>query len=143
MNRAAIALTAALALAGAAASQNAPHFYNVDAEVKVEGAIQDVRFEPRYQGTAPFLILALREKSTNRLFQVEVSPAWFFDRDLHQGEPLRVVGSLVSPAGAPALLIAREVLVQGQTITVRDKSGFPSWRGGPKATPGRKRDGRI
>ncbi len=142
MNPAAMLLAAALGLAAAAGTQTGPHFYNVDSEVRIEGAIQDVRFEPRYETRAPFLILSLREKGTDKTFQVEVSPAWFFDRDLHQGESLRIIGSLVAQAGAPALLIAREVLVQGQTITVRDKSGFPSWRGGPKGSPGRKRDGR-
>jgi hypothetical protein len=143
MRRAAAVLTAVLCWAAASGAQSVPHFYDVDAETRVEGAVQDIRLEPRYEGTAPFLILDLKEKKTARLFQVEISPAWFFSRDLHVGESLRIVGSLVSQPGQPALLIAREVMVQGEMITVRDKKGFPSWRGGPKTPPGGKRGRRI
>ncbi|MDD8025611.1 MAG: hypothetical protein PHI34_03780 [Acidobacteriota bacterium] len=143
MSRAAALLTALLIWAGAVAAQTGPHFYDIDAEVRIEGAVRSIRFESRYAGTAPFLVLELREKNTDRPIQVEISPAWFFDRDLHQGEIVRIVGSLVSQPGQPALLIAREVTVQGEIFTVRDRKGFPSWRGGPKGSSDRRRSGRV
>jgi hypothetical protein len=136
-------LAAFLAWTGTIAAQTSSHFYDVDTEVRIEGAVESIRFEPRYAGTAPFLVLGLREKKTDRILQVEVSPAWFFDRDFHQGEAVRIIGSLVSQPGQPALLIAREVTVQGETVTVRDRKGFPSWRGGPKGSSGRRRGGQA
>lgn len=126
---------------GPAAAQTSAHFYDVDAEVRIEGLVESIRFEPRYAGTAPFLVLGLKERKTERIIQVEVSPVWFFDRDFHQGEPVRIIGSLVAQAGQSPLLIAREVTVQGETVTVRDRKGFPSWRGGPKGATGRRRGG--
>jgi hypothetical protein len=123
------------------AAQASPHYYNVKSEIRIEGLVQDIRFEPRYEGTAPFLILALEERTTKRLFHVEISPAWFFERDVHKGEPMKIVGSLVASEGLPSLLIAREVQVPGETINVRDARGFPNWRGGPMQRGKRKRGG--
>lgn len=119
-----------------------PHpFYDVKTEIRVEGVVASVRFEPRYEGTAPFLILELTERTTDRRFIVEISPAWFFERDVHQGERLKIVGSLTPPGESGSLLIAREVQVQGETILVRDARGFPNWRGGPRQSRYRKRSG--
>ena len=132
-----------LGLAGQAASPpSKPHFYDVDAEVKVEGTVADVRFEPRYENRAPFLIVRLAEKGTGRTFVVEISPAWFFDQDIHTGEPMRITGSLLpaaDPSGA-AGLIAREVQYQGEKTIVRDKRGFPNWSGG-QMRRGRRKGG--
>ena len=142
-----LGLAMILGLALGASGQTAPptpsqpHFYDIDREVKVEGTIAEVRFEPRYQNRAPFLIVRLAEKGTGRMFVVEISPVWFFDRDIHQGEAMRVTGSLLSaadPSGA-AGLIAREVQAQGEKIAVRDKRGFPNWSGGQRR--GRRKGG--
>ena len=99
---------------------------------QVEGTVADVRFEPRYENRAPFLIVRLVEKGSGRAFLVEVSPAWFFDRDIHAGEPMRVTGSLLPAADSSgtAGLIAREVKYQGEITAVRDRKGFPNWSGG-------------
>jgi hypothetical protein len=137
-----VILFAVLSFAASGGAQNVAHFYDTGSEIRVEGSVRNIRFEPRYEGTAPFLILDLEEKTSGRLFQVEVSPAWFFSRDIHAGEPVKILGSLISKAGQPLLLMAREVQAQGETIAVRDRSGFPNWRGGAKGTPRRKRDGR-
>lgn len=142
---AALGLAAVLGLFLRLAGQNAPtpdkpHFYDVDTEIKIEGTVADVKFEPRYDDRAPFLIVRLVEKGTGRTFLVEVSPAWFFDQDIHKGEPMRVTGSLLpgtDPSGA-AGLIAREVQYQGEKIAVRDKKGFPNWSGGPMRRGRRK-----
>lgn len=118
-----------------------PPFYNVKTEIQVEGTVAAVRFEPRYQGSAPFLILELAEQKSDRRFIVEISPAWFFEHDVHQGERLKIVGSLAPPGETDLLLIAREVRLQGEIIRVRDARGFPNWRGGPRQMRHRKRSG--
>jgi hypothetical protein len=51
------------------------HFYNLDTERQVEGTIQEVLFEPRYEDRAPFLVIVLKEKNTGRVFRVEGSPS--------------------------------------------------------------------
>ena len=122
---------AAAALAGQESpGRAADQFYNVDKEVRVEGTVREIRFEPRYKNRAPFLVLVLQRAGAEETYFVEVGPSWFFGQDIHQGERMTVVGSL---AGEGAL-IARQLRFRGETVVVRDKKGFPSWsRGAVKA----------
>ena len=110
--------------------QNRQNFYNVDAELKVSGAIEEIIMESRYAGSSPFLIVILKDKQTEQKYFIEIGPAWFFEYDAHKGEILTVVGSLRRPMGELPLLIARKVTFRGETLVMRDKYGFPSWRGG-------------
>jgi hypothetical protein len=119
-------------------SQEPAHFYNVDSERRVEGTIREVLFEPRYEGRSPFLIVVLEEKKTGHVFKIELSPAWFFDHDLHKGEPARVLGSFYTKDGEN-YLIARELQWAGETFRLRDSRGFPNWRGGPMKGKGQRR----
>jgi len=114
-------------------------FYDVDREVKIEGPVQDVRLEPRFENTQPFVVVKVEDKATGRTYTVEIAPAWFFDQDIHRGERLAVVGSLVSKAEASPVVMAREVQCRGETIRVRDRKGFPNWRGGAMRQGKRKR----
>jgi hypothetical protein len=116
-------------LAGQTPGRQPAHFYNVDTEKQVEGTIREVVFEPRYQDRAPFLILIIEEKKTGEVYRAEISPAWFFERDLHKGESVRVVGSTYSKDGKQHL-IARRLQCGGETFLLRDSRGFPTWRGG-------------
>jgi len=117
--------------------QKTEHFYNVDKEIRVEGKIQKIVMEPRYKDNSPFLIVTLEEKDTKKLYTVEISPAGFFDQDFHKGEHLVVTGSLTSFGEKGMNIIAREVQSKGETFILRDKHGFPTWRGG-KGQMGRK-----
>lgn len=117
--------------------QNVGAFYNVDKEVRVEGRVEAVAFEPRYKDNARFLMVRVVADRTGEEYRVEVGPDWFFSRDIHQGEKVRVVGSLVADAGGGTVLIARELRFRGETVTVRDARGFPMWRGGLKRGPRR------
>jgi hypothetical protein len=110
--------------------QNTESFYNVDKEMRVDGKIQKIVMEPRYKDKSSFLIVFLEEKDTKKLYTVEISPVWFFDQDFHQGEQLTVIGSLTSSGENGLNIIAREVQLRGETLILRDKHGFPAWRGG-------------
>jgi len=124
--------------AGRAPAQKSAYFYNVDTERRVEGVVQEVLFEPRYEDRAPFLILLLEEKKTGNPFKVELSPAWFFGHDLHKGEPVKIVGSFYAQDNE-SFIIARELRTGGETFKLRDSRGFPNWRGGPMKGKGRRR----
>jgi hypothetical protein len=110
-------------------------FYNLDTERQVEGVIQEVLFEPLYENRAPFLVVVLKEDKTGVTYRVEVSPAWFFNYDLHQGEPVKVTGSFYAKEAA-SCLIARQLQAGGETFMLRDSRGFPNWRGGPTKVKG-------
>ncbi len=116
----------------------ADSFYNVDTEKRVEGTIRELLFEPRYENRSPFLILVLEEKKSGEIFRVEISPAWFFDQDLHVGENVKIVGSLYAKDGT-RYIIARELQSAGETFLLRDSRGFPSWRGGKMKRAGQRR----
>jgi hypothetical protein len=135
-----IALLLVLAVAADLSFAQTPqHFYNIDSERRVEGTIQEIVMEPRYNDAAPFLVLKLEEKGTYILYNVEVSPGWFFEHDFHKGEGLTVIGSFYTTDEKKMNIIAREVRFKGQTLVLRDKHGFPNWRGGQASGKGRRR----
>jgi hypothetical protein len=144
MRPAAILIASLLAAGGAASAFAQPaakppaRFYNVDTERRVEGVIREILLEPRYEDRSPFLIIVLEEKTTGQRYKVELSPAWFFDQDLHQGEPVKIIGSL-SVKEKDNVLIARELQAGGETFRLRDGRGFPNWRGGPMNRLGKRR----
>lgn len=112
-------------------SQTRPHFYNVDREVSIEGRVEELKFEARYEGKGYFLILTVMDKNNNELVEVETAPAWFFRIDIHKGERIRLIGSLAEEQeGSKKLVIAREMKINNQTITFRDRRGFPAWNRG-------------
>jgi len=117
-------------IVGASFGQESRHFYNVDSEKMIEGKIQEIKMEPRYKGTASFLVIKLEENGTRTVYNVEVSPVWFFDQDFHKGEDLTVIGSYYLSDGKTSNIIAREIRYRGSTLALRDKHGFPNWRGG-------------
>lgn len=124
--------------AGLVSAQQTPRFYNVDKEVEIQGTIQKIIMEPRSEGKSPFLVIEIAEKDTQKSFTVEVSPAWFFEYDLHRGESLKIIGSLVAE-GTLNLVMARQLRHHGEIIDVRDKHGFPSWSGGKGKQRGRRK----
>ncbi|MBA7597330.1 hypothetical protein ES703_04333 [subsurface metagenome] len=109
--------------------QTTGHFYNVDTEKKISGTIQRIIMEPRYKDASPFLIVVMEEKKTKELYNVEISPVRFFTHDFHKGEKLEVTGSQYSTDGQKNI-IARQIRYRGEIIMLRDKKGFPAWRGG-------------
>jgi len=137
----ALALLALAAAPAAAGPQDSPPFYSVDSERRIEGTVKDIVLEPRYGDRAAFLILLVEEKGPGALYRVEVSPAWFFDRDLHKGEKVAVVGSYHAAKDGANVLIARQLRAGGETFMLRDSRGFPNWRGGAAKAKGWRRRG--
>jgi hypothetical protein len=58
---------------------------------------------------------------------------------VHAGEKVVIVGSLIRAEGDVKYVIARELRFRGETMIVRDRRGFPEWRGGGPAQRGRRR----
>jgi hypothetical protein len=117
------------------------HFYNVDREIRLDGTVREISFEPRYKDRAPFLIVLVDDGKLQETFSVEVSPAWFFDADLHKGEKVKIIGSLAEDGEGMKTVIARQMNLRGETVMLRDKKGFPSWSGGAARQKGRRRIG--
>ena len=129
MKRYVILLFSLLIPQAAVLGQETGHYYNVDTEKKVRGTIQKIVMEPRYKDSSSFLIVILEEKKTKEMFNVEISPVRFFSQDFHRGEEMEVVGSVYSTDGQKNI-IARQIRFRGEIFMLRDKHGFPAWRGG-------------
>jgi hypothetical protein len=140
-NKAVVLRFLAVLVAGAAAAQPGGQFYNVDKEVRIEGPVREIILEPRYKGTAPFLVLGVEDSASAKRYNVEVSPSWFFGQDIHGGEKVKVVGSLSETPRSVPTIIARELQLRGETFKLRDKRGFPNWQGGPQRKRGIRRFG--
>lgn len=120
-------------------AQEKPHFYDLDKEVTLKGKVEQIVLEPRYENSANFLVLIVKSDE-GADYACEISPSWFFTKDFHKGEHLTLVGSLSVDEGGKNHLIARQLKFQGEMMVLRDKNGFPNWRGGKgKAAPKRKR----
>lgn len=132
-----------LIFSGLTLGQKTSHFYNVDKEIRIEGTIQEITMEPRYKNTSPFLIVKLKETKTQQVYNIELSPARFFEQNFYKGEHLEVVGSLYLSGENNLNIIAREVRFRGETLVLRDKHGFPNWRGGSMKKQGRRKGKRF
>jgi len=130
-------------LIGISFAQESRHFYNVDSEKRIEGIIREINMEPRYRGSAPFLVIKLESLDTHTVYNVEISPAWFFAMDVHKGEDMEVLGSFYQSDRREPGIIAREIRFRGETFLLRDKHGFPNWRGGQKGRKGHRRGKKI
>lgn len=114
-------------------------FYNVDTEIRISGTVEEIKFEPRYKDRAPFLVIVVKESEAGLRDTIEVGPSWFFGPDLHQGEQVEIIGSVIRNEEGMRFVIARELRIGGETLIVRDSRGFPGWRGGGGRTSGRRR----
>jgi hypothetical protein len=112
-------------LATSAFSQ-APPKYDPATEVTSKGVVQEVKLVPP-SGGKPMAYLVM--KSGNDAVQVFLCPKKFLD-DMgivfKTDEEIEVTGSKVKQDGAD-LILAREVLKGGETVTLRFKDGKPAW----------------
>ena len=70
-------------------------------------------------------------KTDTETISVHLGPAWFIDNQeskIGPNDRVEVRGSRITFEGKPAI-IAAEVTKDGQTLTLRDASGVPVWRG--------------
>lgn len=112
-------------------AQTRPHFYDVDREVTIEGQIEDLRFENRYEGKGNFLVLLVKEKSGGEPGGGGNGPGLVLPHRPSQRRKIRLVGSVTEEGkDGRKLVIARELRIGNQTITLRDRRGFPTWSRG-------------
>jgi hypothetical protein len=105
-------------------------YYNIDRETTIEGQVEDLKFESRYEGKAHFLILLVKDKKTDEVIEIETAPAWFFQADIHRGERIKLIGALIEDSQGKKMVMAREIKIKNRTIILRDRRGFPAWSGG-------------
>jgi hypothetical protein len=98
--------------------------YDVANQVTIKGVIEDIREIPgNFEGT---LLVVKTDAGT---VQVHVAPASFLkeiDASFAKGDQVEVVGAK-TPNAAEEEILAREITVGTNTVTLRDDRGIPVW----------------
>jgi hypothetical protein len=104
-------------------------YFRVDKVKTIRGEITDIKTEKSYHKNDFIVIyLKVKEKTGEEIYQVEVSPEWFFAMDLMKGGKIEVTGSYCTIDGQN-LMMTQSITFQGEKYEFRDKYGFPLWRG--------------
>ena len=124
------AALAALALATVAApiafTQSTLPKYDLAAETKMKGTVQELKLPEKGHEKDPVRITL---KSGTDTLEVYVCPKSFWDdmgTNLAKGDEVSLTGSKVKQDGAD-LVLAREVVKGNDTLVLRDDKGKPVW----------------
>lgn len=101
--------------------------YNPSTETTVKGVVEDVTNPSRGRMAGTHLSV----KTTEGLTTVALGPSSFIASSgfsFAKGDTVEITGSKVS-MGGKEWIIAREVVKEGKTLTLRDKDGNPKWAG--------------
>jgi hypothetical protein len=101
--------------------------YNPGTEITLKGSVEDVA-----PGTRGMMGTHLTVKTAGGETQVMLGPTNFVAGKgftFAKGDQVEITGSNVT-MGETEWVIAREVKKNGQTLTLRDKTGTPAWSGG-------------
>ena len=109
---------------------SAQRVYNPKTETTVKGTVEKVTEigEPRWTGTH----LTLR--TGGQAYDVHVGPTAYVAKSgftFAVGDQIEVTGSKIKFDGVDAI-VAREIKKNGSILTLRDRSGIPSWSRGPR-----------
>ena len=122
----AVLLSAAIASAqGPRAHKN--RMYDPATETTLKGTIETVTTQARGQMMGTHFTV----KTADETREVMLGPAKFITGKgfaFAKGDAVEVVGSKIT-MGAMEFVIAREVVKDGKTLTLRDKTGTPQWAG--------------
>ena len=125
MRRHLLFLAAIALLAPAALAQSHPQ-YDPATEAKVKGTVEEFKLEPP-SGGKPVAYLVV--KSGDDKTQIFLCPKSFLDEmgvTFAMGDNVQITGSKVKENGAD-LVLAREVIKSGDTVTLRFGDGKPAW----------------
>ncbi len=101
--------------------------YNPAAEITLNGTIEAVNAGARGQMMGTHLTVKTAEGSQ----EVVLGPSQFIaskNFSFAKGDSIAVTGSKTTMGGGE-FVIAREVVKDGKTLTLRDKTGRPEWAG--------------
>ena len=116
---------AALAFAATGAFSQAPK-YDPSTETTFKGVVEQLKLVPP-SGTKSVVYLVL--KSTPDNSEVFLCPKSFLDQigvTFKADEAIEITGSKVKQDGTD-LTLAREIVKNGETLTLRFKDGKPAW----------------
>ena len=121
-------LTATFAAAQGPGAGSHMRMYDPATETSINGTIEEVKHIARGRMiTGTHLMVKTGEESA----EVILGPANFINSkgfSFAKGDSIEVTGAKLTVNGA-GYIIAREVVKDGKTLTLRDKDGQPQWSG--------------
>jgi hypothetical protein len=117
---------AAITFLASFAFSQAPPKYDPATETKIKGVIEQLKLVPPSGGKP--IVYAVMKASPDAV-EVFLCPKKFLDDigvEFKANEEIEVTGSKVKQDGAD-LILAREVVKGGETLTLRFKDGKPAW----------------
>ncbi len=106
---------------------NRSRLYNPATETTIKGNVDQVTQPSRGQMSGTHLFV----KTDAMTVEVALGPSFFISEkgfSFAKGDAVEVTGSKVTLSGKE-YVIAREVVKDGKTLTLRDKNGIPEWAG--------------
>lgn len=124
---AAFLLSTILASAQGPRARNNMRMYDPATETNLKGTVEAVTQQTRGQMMGMHFTIKTAEETR----EVVLGPAQFVTSKgfaFVKGDAIEVTGSRIT-MGAMEFVIAREVVKDGKTLTLRDKAGTPQWAG--------------
>ncbi len=119
-------LLAAMALVASSVLAQSQTQYDPASEAKLKGTVEQFKLDPP-TGGKPIAYLVV--KNGDEKTDVFLGPKSFLDEmgvTFAMGDAVQVTGSKVKQNGAD-LILAREVVKSGDTLTLRFSDGKPAW----------------
>lgn len=129
-------LSAAVVSAQGANTRKNMRMYDPATETSLKGTVEAVTQQARGQMMGTHLTI----KTADETREVMLGPANFITGKgftFAKGDAVEVVGSKIT-MGAMEFVVAREVVKDGKTLTLRDKTGTPQWAGSGMGRKGGK-----
>ena len=122
----AMAVLCTLPLAAQKAQEPSPPKYDVHAETKMKGTVEEVKLPPK--GSEKEIAYLLLKTGTDTV-DVYLCPKSFLDDmgvSFSKGDEISLTGSKVKQGDAD-LVLAREIVKGTDTLVLRDEKGSPIW----------------
>lgn len=121
---------AVIALLATSAFSQSPPRYNPATETTVKGTVGELKFVPPSGGKPiAYLVTKTGPDKDKDTVQIYLCPKSFLDQlgiVFKADEAIEVKGSKVKQDGAD-LILAREIVKEGETLTFRFPDGKPAW----------------
>lgn len=124
----AMLLAAVLAAAQSPTPQNMMRMYDPATETNVKASVEEVKQIQHGRGMTGTHLMV---KTGDETKEVMLGPSNFVTSKgftFAKGDSIELTGSKVTMGGAD-YIVAREVVKDGKTLTLRDKNGVPEWAG--------------
>ena len=103
--------------------------YDVKTFIKIKGEITAIEQIVPNKGTSPGIHITV--KTETEIYAIHLGPKWYLDKQTVQlkvGDKVEVQGSKVN-IDSKQTIIAKALVKDGNTLTLRGQSGKPLWSG--------------